>query len=86
MYLYENANGHRAEMFANVSERDTAHPGWRRLLAESITVGCGAREPGQPEGVLNGFKQVEEKYGTSYIERQTGFRAKEIKRIWSDQP
>jgi hypothetical protein len=86
MYVYENANGDRKEMFAHVDERDTAHPGWRRRIAESITVGTGAIVPGQEHAVLRGFKQVEEKFGTSYVERASGFKARDIKRIWSEAP
>lgn len=84
IYQYYDAGTHRLlERRLPVAERD-AFPG--RVPIPGRFFVCPREEPSPSSSVLDGFRKVEQQLGTTALERQTGFRSAEVKRIWKEAP
>lgn len=87
MPLYEYLNHHTGQIelhLRSVAQRDSVPPHLRRVAIPSGVGFSLAQPPSQSESTLRAFYKAEEKQGLAALEREGGFKAKELKEIWTD--
>ena len=87
IYEYEDrVTGKRVELLKPVKERYDVPPNLMPVISlpGRPRIGAGVPDPSHAEqAVPRAFKECEQQLGTSEVERQSGFTAKQIKRAWS---
>jgi hypothetical protein len=86
IYEYEEVTtGKRIELFQPVSRRNHAPDGFRRVISTcpgGLFTGRAADPTSADVAVPRAFKQLEQTMPRDRIERDCGFSAKELKRVW----
>lgn len=87
LYEFENVTtGERREEFRHVKDRDQAPTGFRRISAcrtATIIPGAVLDPTSADAAVPRAFKELEQTMSTSEIERRTGYKRGQIKKIWN---
>lgn len=85
LYEYQDtASGRVVELVKPVAQRDVVPRNFVRLTVPSrICVKCG-REFTQDDQVLAGARKVEANMSSEEFQRETGYSAKEMKKVWEN--
>lgn len=85
LYEYQDTkSGRSVELVRPVAQRDVVPEGLIRLTVPTrVCFKCG-REFSQAEQVLEGCRKAAANMSTAEFERETGFTANHIKKVWEN--